>query len=75
MKIEEIAADNIRNIRIKRGLTQEGLALDAKMSRPYIGEIERAEKTLSIDRLSKIAKVLNVEPNILLIKDAHRNVK
>ena len=75
MKIEEIAGNNIREIRKKRGLSQEDLALEAKMSRPYIGEIERAEKTLSIDRLNKIAKVLKVETNLLLIKDAFKSVK
>lgn len=74
MKIEEIAGRNIREIRKKRGLSQEGLALDAKMSRPYIGEVERAEKTLSIDRLQRIAKVLKVDVSILLVKDGYKAV-
>jgi len=66
MTIEEIAGENIRRFRQKKGLSQESLALEAKMSRPYIGEIERAEKTISIDRLQKIAKVLEVDVWILL---------
>jgi transcriptional regulator with XRE-family HTH domain len=66
MTIEEIAGENIRRIRQKKGLSQEALALDARMSRPYIGEVERAEKTISIDRLQKIAKVLEVDVWLLL---------
>lgn len=75
MTIEKIAGENIRKIREKRGFSQEGLALEAKMSRPYIGEVERAEKTLSIDRLQKIAKALKVDTHLLLIPRAYENVK
>jgi transcriptional regulator with XRE-family HTH domain len=75
MKIQLIAAENIKNIRAKRGLSQEGLALDAKMSRAYIGEVERAEKNISIGRLEKIAKVLKVEVDLLLRKNGYLEVK
>jgi transcriptional regulator with XRE-family HTH domain len=74
MKIQEIAGDNIRYIRERRGLSQESLALEARMSRAYIGEVERAEKNISIGRLEKIAKVLKVQPNELLIKDFYRHL-
>ena len=74
MKIQQVAAENIRHIRAKRGLSQEGLALDAGMSRAYIGEIERAEKNISIGRLEKIAKVLKVETWLLLRKGGYEDI-
>jgi transcriptional regulator with XRE-family HTH domain len=70
-----IAADNIRFIREKRGLSQEALAFDADVARSYIGYVERGEKTLSIVILSKIAKALKVKPGLLLEPEAYRDVK
>ena len=70
-----MAANNIKALRQKRGLTQEALAFDANVARSYIGYIERAEKTLSIVTLQKIAKALGVKPSLLLEPDAHRSVK
>ena len=69
-----VAAENIRFIREKRGLTQEGLAFDADVARSYIGYIERGEKTLSITVLAKLAKALKVKPGLLLEPDAHRSI-
>jgi transcriptional regulator with XRE-family HTH domain len=74
MKIQQVAAENIRHIRLKRGLSQEGLALDAGMSRAYIGEIERSEKNISIGRLEKIAKVLKVDAFLLLKRNGFQEI-
>ncbi len=75
MNIRQIVGDNIRFIRQKRNLSQEGLALDARMSRAYVGEIERAEKTISIERLSRIATILAVEPEVLLIREYYKTIR
>ncbi|HET6400251.1 MAG TPA: helix-turn-helix transcriptional regulator [Candidatus Kapabacteria bacterium] len=69
-----MAADNIKFLRQKRGLTQEALAFDADVARSYIGYIERAEKTISIVSLAKIAKALGVKPGLLLEPEAYRQV-
>ena len=74
MNIQQIVGDNIRFIRQQRCLSQEGLALDAGMSRAYVGEIERAEKTISIERLSRLAEILRVEPEVLLIREYYKRV-
>ncbi|HEY3875224.1 MAG TPA: helix-turn-helix transcriptional regulator [Candidatus Kapabacteria bacterium] len=66
MDIKEVVAANIKTLRVKRGLTQEALAFDADVARSYIGYIERAEKTLSIVTLEKIAKALGVKASQLL---------
>ncbi len=72
MTIQQIVGDNIRHIRERKNMSQEVLAWDAQMSRTYIGEIERAKKTISIGRLVKIAKVLEVAPEMLLIEDYYK---
>ncbi len=73
MDIKQIVGDNIRFIREKKGWIQEDLAIRAKVSRTYIGQVERGEKRLSIDILDQIAKGLGVEVAILVTKDAYRS--
>lgn len=41
-------------------MSQESLALDAGLSRPYVGEIERAARSVSIDIMDQIATALGV---------------
>ncbi len=72
MDIRQIAGDNIRFIRQKKHISQEALALDAGMSRTYVGEVERAEKTITIERLARLARILEVEPGLLLTKEYYR---
>ena len=51
---------NIRNIRLKKNLTQEQVAEVAKINAKYLGEVERGEKNptaLIISRLSEALKV------------------
>ncbi|MEH7436740.1 helix-turn-helix transcriptional regulator [Neobacillus drentensis] len=52
--------ERIREIRIKKGFTQEELAHQAFLHDRYIGKIERGEKNLSLESLLKITKVLDV---------------
>lgn len=52
--------NNIRNLRLKRGLSQEALGLDAGVSGSFIGMIERAEKDISLSKVYRIANALGV---------------
>ena len=52
---------NMREERLKRGLSQEALADIAGVHRTYIGMIERGEKNITLANIKKIAKALNVE--------------
>lgn len=56
-----IFAKNMRKIRRLKEISQETLALNANVSRTYIGEIERGERAVSIDVMGKIADTLGVE--------------
>lgn len=74
MNIMQVAGDNIRFIREKRGWIQEDLAIVSKLSKTYIGEIESAEKAISIVVLQKIAKALKVDAAVLITKDAYKGI-
>lgn len=56
----------IREIRQKKGLSQEVLAHEAGLDRSYVGSVERGERNISIINLHRIAKALDVEPFELL---------
>lgn len=49
---------SIRARREKFRLSQEQLAEKADVTRNYIGDIERAEKKVTLETLAKIAKAL-----------------
>ena len=53
--------ENIRKIRLKKGLSQEQLASLADLHRTYIGMIERAEKNITIINIEKIVIALKVD--------------
>jgi transcriptional regulator with XRE-family HTH domain len=59
-KHRKILGDSIRAHRNKAGLTQEKLAELADLHHNYIGEVERGEKTVSVDALIRIAAALKV---------------
>lgn len=52
--------ENIRSLRLKRGISQEELAFKIDSARNFVGCIERAEKSPTIYTLFRIAQALNV---------------
>lgn len=52
--------NNIRNLRLKKGISQEALGLDAGISGSFVGMIERAEKDITLSKVYNIAKALEV---------------
>jgi transcriptional regulator with XRE-family HTH domain len=57
---------NVRRARHKAGLTQEQLALEAKIDLTYVGGIERGKRNPTVIVLARIADALNIEPLELL---------
>lgn len=66
MSLRAILARNLRRLRAERGLSQEGLALEAGIDRGYVGHIERRNYSVSLDILEKLAVALKTEPQLLL---------
>ena len=57
---------HVRQIREKKGLSQQDLADDCDITQNQVGRIERAEINTTVKTLVKIANALNVEPKELL---------
>jgi transcriptional regulator with XRE-family HTH domain len=65
----KIVGTNVRRARHKAGLTQEQLALEAKIDLTYVGGIERSKRNPSVLVLARIASALGTEPSELLKRE------
>ena len=68
MSLREVFRDNVKHYRKKKKLSQEQLAEMSNLSTNYIGDIERANRKVTIDTIEKISKGLNVEAHLLLME-------
>lgn len=57
-------SENIRNIRISKGITQKCLAEKTRLSRSTIVNFEAGKRVPRVDDLGKIASALDVEVSI-----------
>jgi transcriptional regulator with XRE-family HTH domain len=55
-------AANLPRLRHERGLAQDDLAYEAKISRSYLSRLEKGVFYASLKILEKLAKALDVEP-------------
>ncbi|MHB8127046.1 MAG: helix-turn-helix domain-containing protein [Desulfitobacteriaceae bacterium] len=68
-KINAIISNNIKYYRKLKNLTQEILAEKLEVTPNYISYLERGTKVPSIELLTKIADIFEINPAILLMKD------
>lgn len=59
--ISNIIGEAIRNLRVNQGFSQEKLAFKAGITPSYLGQVERGEKSPTLDTLDKVAQALNIE--------------
>lgn len=59
-KIAEIIGNRIRQYRTAKGLSQEELSHRSNMHASHLGQIERGEKSPTVDSLEKIVKALGI---------------
>ena len=57
---------NVRHLRAGRGLSQEALAIDARVAAPYLSGIERGVVNPPVDVLDRLAGALGVDVDLLL---------
>lgn len=57
---------NVQKARQALNISQEELAFRAGLHRTYIGMVERAERSISLQNAKKIADALNVDIDTLL---------
>lgn len=58
--------ENIRKIRIKKGMTQIDLCRKLEVDRAYMSKIENGKKNPTLSTIEHIAEVLGVSSNELL---------
>lgn len=63
----QIFAENLREERLNRGLSQERLADLSGLHRTYVGSVERGERNISIDNMERLAMALRVNITDLLV--------
>ena len=66
MNLKQICGKNIRYYRHQKNLTQEQFAEKSNLDVSYVSELENGKYGPTFDRLEEIAKILDVEPYILL---------
>ena len=56
----------VRQLREKRGLSQEELADNASLHRTHISLIERGQRSVRIETVERLAIALRVQPSALM---------
>jgi transcriptional regulator with XRE-family HTH domain len=64
-RIQKHFGERVREMRKRKELSQESLALACGLDRTYIGGVERGERNISIVNIHKIAAALNISPKEL----------
>jgi transcriptional regulator with XRE-family HTH domain len=58
--VRKFLGKRLRELRKERGLSQERLGDGSRLSGKFIGEVERGEKSISIDSLYRVSAALKV---------------
>ena len=66
MEFEKILGEELRKIRVEKGLSQEALGFESDYHRTYISQIERGEKNVSFVAIFKIANALDIKLSELI---------
>ena len=66
MELVRLLGQNVKRERLRQGLTQDVLAVEAGMRRSYLSDLERGVRNPSVHALGRLAMALNVEAAELL---------
>lgn len=66
--IQEAFGDVLRELRSRKGLSQEALALDADLDRTFISMLERGVRQPTLTSIFAISQALEIKPSRLLSK-------
>lgn len=67
MDIRVVVGQNLRRLRLLKGLSQEGLAFEAEIDRTYVSGLERGLENPTVLVLARLAGVLGCEPAQFLL--------
>jgi transcriptional regulator with XRE-family HTH domain len=69
MSARLIFAKRLREIRLKKGFSQEKLGELSSLHSTYISSVERGERNVTVDSMEKLATALDVDIRELLRPD------
>lgn len=73
MKLRQVVARNLRVMRKQKGLSQDELAFQAGINRNYVGQIEREEKSPTVDIIEKLAIALEKDAEAFFVRRPRGN--
>jgi ribosome-binding protein aMBF1 (putative translation factor) len=65
-QIQKRFGDRVREVRLGKGISQEGLAFKCDLDRAYVGGVERGERNISLVNIYKIARGLGIPAKELM---------
>ncbi len=69
MDILKVFGENLRKYRINRGISQEKFAEMCDLHRTYISDVERAQRSISLGNVQRIADALEIETYKLFLEE------
>ncbi|RYG83235.1 MAG: XRE family transcriptional regulator [Alphaproteobacteria bacterium] len=66
MDMRRLVGQNVRRIRLERGLTQEQFAERSGFSQQYVSDLERGKRNPTIVSLFEMAQALQTTPVMLI---------
>jgi len=66
MDLRDVFARNLRRVRAEKGLSQDDLAYEAKVSRSYLSQLEKGVFFASLNVIGRLAETLEVDAYELL---------
>lgn len=61
MDVTQVFAENIKRLRLAKGISQEALADLAGLHRTYVGAVERGERNITLINANRIAEALGTK--------------
>jgi transcriptional regulator with XRE-family HTH domain len=61
MDVTQVFAENVKRLRIAKGISQEALADLAGLHRTYVGAVERGERNITLINANRIAEALGAK--------------
>lgn len=69
MDIVKVFGTNVRRYRNEKGISQEKLATLSGLHRTYISDIERFQRSISLENIQRIADALDIDTFKLFVED------
>ena len=60
-RVRKLLGERIRLLRKERGYSQEEFAHECEIHRTYMGDVERGERNIALDNMTKISKTLGIQ--------------